>query len=143
MAHRGWDVVGVDFSDTAIEAACRKLEDEKIPGVSFHRADATRLDDRAGIKGPFDFVLDIGCFHGVEPARRDAYVNGVAALTAPGAVFMIFAWGPAARPPWRHPTREREIRKRFAGTFELVEIELGKEPKGAAWFTLRRREGTP
>ena len=142
LAQKGWRVVGVDFSSTAIEEAQRKLDREDTSRISFHRADVTRLG-AAGIEGPFDFILDIGCYHGVPSHRKAAYVDGVAALAAPGATMMIFAWGLNARLPGRHPTREREIRRRFAPTFELVRIELGKEPAGAAWFTLRKKEGTP
>ena len=142
LARKGWQVVGVDYSNTAIEAASEKLDGEGISGVSFHRADVTRLG-RTVIEGPFDFILDIGCFHGVGRMRRASYAEGVAGLAAPGAVLMIFAWGPEAHLPWRHPTRERGIRKLFAGTFELVRIELGKEPRGAAWFTLKRKAGIP
>lgn len=142
LARKGWQVAGVDFSNTAIEAAQRKSGGEGTSGVSFRQADVTRLHE-AGIEGPFDFVLDIGCYHGIAASRKAAYVEGVAAVAAPGATFMTFAWGPNAHLPGRHPTREREIRRRFGGAFELVRIEPGQEPPGAAWFTLRRKEGRP
>jgi len=142
LAQRGWHVVGVDFSSTAIEEAQRKLDRGDTSGISFHQADVTQLS-QAGIEGPFDFVLDIGCYHGIPARRKSDYVKGVSDVAAPGATMMIFAWGPHARVPRRHPTREREIRRRFSPTFELVRIELGKEPAGAGWFTLRRKEGTP
>ena len=138
LAGRGWEVVGVDFSSTAIEAAELKLKAAGISGVSFLRADVTQLTE-SGLQGPFDFVLDIGCFHSVPLARRDAYVREVATLARPGATMMIFAFGARLYLPGHPRTQEREMRRRFGGSFELVGVELGTKPPGAAWFTFRRR----
>jgi SAM-dependent methyltransferase len=137
LASLGWVVVGVDFSPLAIDAARGKLRDRPDAPVSFIAGDVTRLP-AAGVTGPFDFVLDIGCFHSVSPKRRRAYVEGVSDLTDPGAILLMFAFGPALRTPGRHPTREGEIRRRFGRAFEVLEVELGTTPLGAAWFTLRR-----
>ena len=54
----------------------------------------------------------------------------------------MFAFGSSMHMPARHPSRESEIRRRFGATFDLERLELGREPPGAAWFTLRRRPGT-
>ncbi len=138
LAERGWGVVGVDFSSIAVEAAEGKLQTAGVSGVTFVRADVTRLTE-AGVEGPFDFVLDIGCFHGVPLGRRGAYVREVSRLSCPGATLLIFAFGAAVHLPGRPRTREREMRRRFGGSFELAGVELGTRPPGAAWFTLRRR----
>ena len=138
LAGRGWEVVGVDFSSVAIEAAELKLEASGAPGVSFLRADVTQLAG-SGLHGPFDFVLDIGCFHSVPLAGRDAYVREVSRVARPGATLLMFAFGAAVHLPGRPRTREGEIRRRFGGSFDLVRAELGTRPPGAAWFTLRRR----
>ncbi|MEA2522265.1 MAG: hypothetical protein QOI81_1911 [Actinomycetota bacterium] len=137
LASRGWEVVGVDFSSLAIEAARLKLAEREGGAISFLRGDVTELA-AAGVKGPFDFVLDIGCFHSVSRRRRRAYAEGVSKLTSRGGTLLMFAFGPALRGPGRHPTREREIRRRFGYAFELAEVELGTTPLGAAWFTLHR-----
>lgn len=138
LAERGWEVVGVDFSSIAVEAAEVKLRSAGVSGVRFLQSDVTRLTE-AGIEGLVDFILDIGCFHGVPLGRRSAYVREVSRLARPGATLLIFAFGAAAHIPGRPRTREREIRRRFGGSFELVGVELGTRPPGAAWFTLRRR----
>jgi SAM-dependent methyltransferase len=138
LARHGWEVVGVDFSEPAIEAATTKAEG--VAAVRFVQGDVTRLE-ALGIDGPFDLVLDIGCFHSVSLRRRRAYARGTARVAKPGAVLTIFAWGPAwARPKsWR--TREGEIRRRFGDAFALERTIPGREPPGAAWFVLRRRRG--
>jgi len=138
LARHDWQVVGIDFSELAIGTARTKLATASLPGVTFHHGDATQLTAE-GITGFFDFVLDIGCFHGVPPTKRDRYVREVAAHTRAGATLLMFAFGSAMRTPGRHPTRESEIRRRFGASFDMTRIELGTHPVGAAWFTLRRR----
>jgi len=73
LRRHGWTVVGVDFSDLAIEAAAEKAAG--VDGVRFVRGDVTRLED-LGIEASFDLVLDIGCFHSVSPRRRGAEQGG-------------------------------------------------------------------
>jgi cyclopropane fatty-acyl-phospholipid synthase-like methyltransferase len=136
LAQQGWTAVGVDFSSLAIESARRKAD--WTSGAMFVEGDVTRLDELE-VDGPFDLVLDVGCFHGVPVRRRDAYVRQAAGVTRPGARMMIFAFGARWRWPGSTRTREPEIRRRFGQAFEIERVTLGREPSGAAWFFLRRR----
>ena len=136
LAQQGWTTVGVDFSTHAIESARRKAD--WVSGAMFVEGDVTRLSE-LGVDGPFDLLLDIGCFHGVVPSRRDAYVREAARVARPSSLMMIFAFGPRLRLPGASRTREPEIRRRFAGAFELERVIPGSHPPGAGWFFLRRR----
>jgi len=136
LVQHGWTAVGVDFASHAIESARRKAD--WVSGATFVEGDVTRSSE-LGVEGPFDLVLDIGCFHSVGPSRRDAYVREAARVTRPGSVMKIFAFGPRLKLPGTHRTREPEIRRRFAGAFELERVQPGSHPPGAAWFSLRRR----
>jgi len=140
LARHGWDVIGVDFSPLAI----RRAEEKRAAvasgasGVTFLQGDVSALDT-IGVSGQFDFVLDIGCFHSLSSSQRTAYVSGIADRTRAGATVLLFAFGPPLHLPWRHPTRAREMRQRFGKAFELVDVERGTTPSGAAWFRLERR----
>ncbi|MEX2202986.1 MAG: class I SAM-dependent methyltransferase [Actinomycetota bacterium] len=134
VQHR-WTAVGVDFSSHAIESARRKAD--WVSGAMFVEGDVTRLSE-LGVEGPFDLLLDIGCFHSVVPSRRDAYVREAARVARPGSRMMIFAFGPRMKLPGTRRTREPEIRRRFAWAFELERVQPGSHPPGAAWFSLRR-----
>lgn len=136
LAQHGWTAVGVDFSSHAIESARRKAD--WVSGATFVEGDVTRLSE-LGVDGPFDLLLDIGCFHSVVPSRRDAYVREAARVARPGAMMMIFAFAPRLRWPGARRTREPEIRRRFARAFELERVIPGSHPPGAAWYFLRRR----
>lgn len=136
LAQHRWTAVGVDRSPHAIESARRKAD--WTTGAMFVEGDVTRLGELE-VDGPFDLVVDVGCFHGVPLGRRDAYVREVARVARPGARMMIFAFGGWVRWPRSTRTREPEIRRRFEQAFEIDRIVPGREPPGAAWFYLRRR----
>ena len=93
------------------------------------RGDASRLAD-AGVRGPFDLLLDIGCYHTIPASRRDAYVAGAAGAARPGADFYLAG---LADPPrlWRllgaHGIDADEIKSRFGPYFSVA----GQQRRGA------------
>ena len=134
LAEHGWDATGVEADRRALDVAERRAL--TAPGARVVDGDVTRLD-QLPVDGPFDLALDIGCFHSIAPARRDAYASGVAARTAPGATLFVFAF---ARRPGLVPVgvTPREMRDRFEPWFEPVGRIAGTQPPGAAWYRLRR-----
>ena len=134
LADRGWTATGVEADRRAVETAERRVLTS--PGARVLRGDVTRLDALA-VDGPFDLVLDIGCFHSIAPGRRDAYAHGVATRTTPGATLFVFAF--ARRPGLvAIGVTPREMRDRFAPWFAPVGRIAGTQPPGAAWYRLRR-----
>ena len=137
LARHGWEVVGVDFAELAIEAAERKAG--STDAVTFVQGDVTRLSE-LGVQGPFDLVLDVGCFHSISARGRDRYASEVAWLTRPGALLLLFGFGSRFRRFLGVPALSRpEVLRRFGDTFELERLVPGTEPVGAAWYYLRRR----
>jgi SAM-dependent methyltransferase len=139
LAEHGWDATGVDAVPAAIGRATAKLG-----GVANARVvlgDVTELG-RLDLAGPFDLVLDIGCFHSIAPRRRPAYAAGVASLTGPGSRLFIFAF---ARGTGLLPlgVTAAEMAATFAPCFEPVGRIRGTTPPGAAWYLLRRSSATP
>ena len=72
LAKAGWQVTGVDFVPRAIKMAKRKVKQAGIEAELYVR-DASNLE---GISGPFDLVLDIGCFHSFAQMRVPTPQNG-------------------------------------------------------------------
>jgi SAM-dependent methyltransferase len=131
MLEHGWDVTGVDFVPRAIAAAKRKA-----PGAKLLIGDVTRLRD-LGVSGPFNLMLDIGCFHSIPNARRDAYVDEVAHVAAPGAMFLLFAFGEQG--PGTTAAPEAEVRRRFSDAFDVVEVRAGNPLRKQTWYRLIRK----
>ena len=86
LAENGWQVTGVDFVPKAIRSARKKAKKAAVD-VKFFIGDVTKLDH---IKGPFDLILDIGCYHVLDPSGMRAYRNQVKRLLAPGGTYMIY-----------------------------------------------------
>jgi SAM-dependent methyltransferase len=145
LARLGWEVTGVDFSATAIRGARSRAVDTR--GVNFVEGDVTRLID-CGVDGPFDLLLDVGCYHGIPGARRPAYVREMARVMRPGAHLLLWAIDVDRRFPLPAlPTSsEREVRRRFAPCFTVVSAQPGSiftEASGmtrwpSAWYVMRR-----
>ena len=95
LTRMGWQVTGVDFVPQAIAQARRKV---KAAGVAaeLHVGDVTRLD---GIAGPFDFALDLGCFHSLGVDERRAYLDRLDERLTPGGHWLLYAFLGADRTP--------------------------------------------
>ena len=137
LSRHGWEVVGVDFSVLAIDRAREKAGG--VEDVTFVQGDVTHLS-ALGIEGPFDLVLDVGCFHSIARAGRNRYAAEVARCSRPGALLMIFGFGSGWRRLLGVPGLDRdEVLRRFGRDFTLERVVAGTQPAGAAWYYLRRR----
>ncbi len=87
LAQRGWQVAGVDFAIKAIAQACRKTTQANVK-ADLRVGDVTRLHD---VRGPFDLILDIGCFHGLSQHGMDAYATNIKRLLTPHGTMLLYA----------------------------------------------------
>jgi SAM-dependent methyltransferase len=130
MLEHGWDVTGVDFVPRAIGVARKK-----VPRATLLVGDVTKLGE-VGVDGPFDLLLDMGCFHSLPETRRDAYVSEAARVAKPGATFLLFAFGEKGRGTPVAP--ESEIRLRFTEDFSVIEVRAGAPFLKQTWYRLKR-----
>lgn len=93
LAERGFTVVGLDGSPTAVAAAAAAAAERGLTTASFAQADMT---DFGGYDGRFDTVLDSGLLHALPVDGRQAYVRAIHRAAAPGAGLFILAF--ASRP---------------------------------------------
>jgi cyclopropane fatty-acyl-phospholipid synthase-like methyltransferase len=56
--------------------------------IDFRTGDVTRLEN---IAGPFDLILDIGCFHSLSEQDRLTYVHNLDRLLVPEGTFLMYA----------------------------------------------------
>ena len=138
MSRRGWDVTGVDFVPKAIEQARRKAQESKV-SPRLLVGDVTKLDELKVGDG-FGLVFDLGCYHSIPEKRRDFYVSGVTAATAPGAVFLVWGFRPKANPMIRTGLTAEELESRFK-QWDLVRSWGGEQPDRfpGGWFQLQRQ----
>lgn len=132
LATHGWQATGVDYVPSAIRQARRKARQAGLK-VDLRLDDVTRLH---GISGPFDLVLDMGCFHSLTPAGRAAYLQNLERLLAPGGTFLLYTFLRGGAEPGAPGLTEAEIGA-LAARLSLVQrlnsAERGRTP--SAWFT--------
>lgn len=134
LAQAGWEVIGVDFVPQAIRRARQKARQAGVP-VDFRLEDVTQLHS---IHGTFDLILDIGCFHSLTPAGKQAVSRRLSELLKPGGTFLMYGFYP--KTDLKRPGITEQDLSQLAEILELVNIdhssERGRWP--SAWITLRK-----
>ena len=87
MAKAGWYVFGVDISFISVFRARAKLWRAGAPGKVIHGDITGGLTFQA----PFDFVLDIGCYHALSAHGRRGYHNNLRGWLAPNGIYLLYA----------------------------------------------------
>lgn len=87
LASYGWQVTGIDYAWRAVQIARKRLKESGING-DVTAGDVTTMKQ---IKGQFNLVLDMGCFHGIPENRRSSYRTRLLNWLAAGGTFLIYA----------------------------------------------------
>jgi SAM-dependent methyltransferase len=85
LARRGYDVVGIDVSPSAISRARHKAGQQGVH-AEFAVGDLVNL---ANWPGMFDTVIDIGCFHSLYSEDRTRYASALHAACHQGALLHL------------------------------------------------------
>ena len=90
------------------------------------------------------YIMDVGCFHGIPPAGRPGYVDGIVRNLAPGGFYQVYAFD---RVPelTADPDRkllgvtEDEIVERFSPALRVVEIVRAVPDRyPCRWYLLQK-----
>lgn len=135
LAKNGWRVTGVDFVRRALRIARTKAKSAGVQ-VDFRYADVSRLN---GISGPFDLILDIGCFHGLSSSAKSRYLSNLNYLLSEDGSFMIYAFICSSGQQDIGVT-ETDL-SHLISNFQLIDrkdgMERGQRP--SAWFIFNRK----
>ncbi|MCG7523539.1 class I SAM-dependent methyltransferase [Streptomyces sp. OfavH-34-F] len=161
LAAHGFEVDAVDLSPVAV-AWGEERAAEAGADIRFLCGDAFTLPADV-LSGPYDLVVDSGCFHHLPPHRRVSYLSLLDRVLAPGGHLALTAFaageaGMGSELPDTDLYRERSLRGGLAYTpaslrwifSDLTEIELRRmrqEPPESPlfgvpflWTALFRRE---
>jgi SAM-dependent methyltransferase len=133
LAQHGWEVIGVD--GRAIRHAQRKANQAGVK-AEFVINSVSKLD---GVKGPFDLVLDIGCFHSLEAGERDRYITNLGRLTEPGSTLLLYAFlkESGENGPGISESDLTNFERLYALSRRVDGFERGESP--SAWLTFERK----
>ena len=142
LAKRGYEVVGIDISPSAIRKARAAAKAADL-SIEF------RVDDILTSKLPAGFVdvlMDRGVFHVLPPEKRSVYADTVHRILRPHGWLLLKCFSdkqPGTFGPYR--IAAKELRGYFAKKFEILSIAnstfqgtLKPNPK-ALFATFRRR----
>jgi ubiquinone/menaquinone biosynthesis C-methylase UbiE len=118
LASRGSEVVGIDFTQRAIEIAQVKAFEREV-NVEFIVGDVLELDYHFR-EAEFDGVLDSGLFHTLTDEDRPIYVEQVARVLNPGGSFFMLCFS-VKQPGMTGPRRmsKKEITEAFQDRFQI------------------------
>jgi 2-polyprenyl-3-methyl-5-hydroxy-6-metoxy-1,4-benzoquinol methylase len=88
MAKKGWQVTGVDYASLAISTAQKKARAAGVT-VVLRVADVIRLDE---LTGPFDFILDLGCFHSLNGIEKNGYLDQINHLISESGHWLLYGF---------------------------------------------------
>lgn len=139
LASHGWSVTGIDFIPSAIEQAREKQRraGTLAGNVHFLVGDVTRLD-ALNLEPGYTLLFDLGCLHSIEESARIRYARGVAQVTVPGALFLLYGFMPNHLRP--NSLTRSEIQALFEPAFTLKRVVESLDRPGipAAWYWLHR-----
>ncbi|MEC3917506.1 class I SAM-dependent methyltransferase [Nocardia sp. CDC160] len=124
LTRLGYDILGIDFSPSAIEYARANAESHHVPNVRFEVADALTLADRPDYRAAYDTIVDSALFHvfGTDPDARAAYVRSLHAVCKPGGVVHLLALSDA-EPGFGPRISDTVIRESFTTGWELERLD--------------------
>ena len=139
LAQHGFSVLGIDASRRAIALARRRAQQAGV-SADLRVGDVTRLD-RLPPAAVFDLALDIGCFHSLPGASRQAYAGGLGGRMTRGGIYLLYAFAPHTLGWRRVGVSQDEVASLFADGFLIQEVRRGEDTgsgKPSAWYTLER-----
>jgi cyclopropane fatty-acyl-phospholipid synthase-like methyltransferase len=136
LAQHGWQVTGVDFAPRAVKKA-RKRVKEAGEQAELLVNDVLDLSD---LTGPYDLILDIGCFHGISQDDVLRYSENLERLLTPGGYFLLYAF--IKDPSESHTGLVESDLVALSAFLEMVDRQDGKghDSRPSAWMTYLRRK---
>ena len=134
LAQHGSQATGVDFALTAIRKARRKARGAGVE-AQFLAESVTRLE---GVHGPFELILDMGCFHNLAAAEKALYIRNLERLLAPGGIYLLYGFFKSDGNSGIG--LEQADLAALADSFQLVDRTDGfnRRRQPSAWFTFTK-----
>jgi SAM-dependent methyltransferase len=88
LRQHGWEANGVDFVPRAVKAGQRKARRAGLD-VNIKVGD---VSSPAVYEGQYNLILDIGCYHTLNPIQRESYRKLVAGHLAADGTYMLYGF---------------------------------------------------
>jgi len=137
LAKAGWQVTGVDFAPRAIQLAKQKLRSTKTQ-AELYVSDATHLK---GVVGPYEFALDIGCFHSIPKAGKADYLQQLDRILAPNGFWLMYGFCTSDALPVRTGLDNADISLISSQLTPVSRLDGfdDKRSRASAWFLFQKK----
>lgn len=124
LAAKGYTVVGIDLSPTAVAAATAAAAERGLADRATFLADD--ITGFTGFDGRFATVMDSTLFHSLPVDLRDGYLQSVLRAAAPGATYHVLVFAKGAFPAeWEtkpNEVTEDELRDTVGKYWAVAEV---------------------
>ena len=118
LAKRGYPVVGLDLSSTAVELARREAATRGLTNATFQVADISSF---RGYDGRFGTIVDSTLFHSIPVEARDGYQQAIVRAAEPGASYFVLVFDKAAMPAGPANAVTAEELQAVVGSYWLID----------------------
>ncbi len=133
LAKNGWQVTAVDFSWKALRLAKSKNKTQGT-NVAFLHEDVSNLRK---VRGVFDLILDIGCFHGLSTQQKQKYLQQLIELLSPDGIYLLYGF---IQSPSNKPAIRPEDIKAIQESMVIVNQQLGTDNgRNSTWLLIKKK----
>lgn len=119
LAKKGFDVIGVDISQTAIMCAKKRAEGAGVSKkCNLFSGDVTKMKFP---KNKFDFVFDRGCYHHILRKDKPKFVKIIGDALKKGGKYFLSCFSDK-NPLWEKNVSKGEIKENFSKYFKIGKI---------------------
>jgi 2-heptyl-1-hydroxyquinolin-4(1H)-one methyltransferase len=118
LAERGFPVVGLDLSCTAVELARREAAARGLTNATFQVADISSF---RGYDGRFGTIVDSTLFHSIPVEAREGYQEAIVRAAEPAASYFVLVFDKAAMPDGPANAVTAEELRAVVGRYWLID----------------------
>jgi cyclopropane fatty-acyl-phospholipid synthase-like methyltransferase len=120
LAGKGFDVTGIDISQTATKIAEQRAEEAGLSkSCRFFSGDILKFKLP---KNKFDFIFDRGCYHHIPKKDKPKFAKIISDSLKKGGKYYLICFSDK-NPPWEKNVSKEEIQEIFSKYFVIGEIK--------------------
>jgi cyclopropane fatty-acyl-phospholipid synthase-like methyltransferase len=120
LAKKGFDVTGIDISQTATKIATQLAEENGVSKrCKFLSGDVIKIPLP---KNRFDFIFDRGCYHHIPKNDKPTFVKIISDSLKKGGKYFLICFSDK-NPPWEKNVSKEEIQENFSPYFNIGKIK--------------------
>ncbi len=125
FAAAGFEVVGFDFAEMAIDRATTAATNRKLENIQFLQRNIFELNPE--FENSFDYVLEHTCFCAIDPVLRSDYIQVVKQLLRPNGMLiaLFYTHNRSDGPPFG--VKPKAVLELLKADFDRISFEPAKD----------------